>query len=130
MLILTLRTDKSDAEVGIFDDETELAYTIWQAHRELAETIHSKIQEALSGQHKGLNDLQAIVIYKGPGSFTGLRIGITVANTFADSLGIPIVSESQEPWQKSGIIRLQKGENEVVALPEYGALPKTTTPKH
>ncbi|HSW36852.1 MAG TPA: tRNA (adenosine(37)-N6)-threonylcarbamoyltransferase complex dimerization subunit type 1 TsaB [Candidatus Saccharimonadales bacterium] len=130
MLILVIRSDKPEAELGLYDDEEELIYEKWLAHRQLAETIHTKIDELLKKQNKNLKDVQAIVVFKGPGSFTGLRIGITVANAFAYALKVPIVSAGIEDWLKLGIKRLKKGENETIALPEYGSPPNITPPKH
>lgn len=128
MIILTIRTDKPEAEVGLYNDRTQLAYEVWQAHRALAETLHIKIDELLASQQKNLSTIEGIVVYKGPGSFTGLRIGMTVANTLAYSLQIPIVSHSNA-WIEDGIERLLSGENEAVALPEYGAPVHITAPK-
>ncbi len=47
MIILTIRTDKPEAEIGLYDGEQQLAYEMWSAHRQLAETIHTKIKELL-----------------------------------------------------------------------------------
>lgn len=120
MLILTIRTDKPAAEVGLYDDETQLVYEVWQAHRELSDTIHKKIKAILESQNKDFKDIEGIVCYKGPGSFTGLRIGITVADAFAYGLDIPIVAATDD-WIEQGIKRLKAGENERIALPHYGA---------
>ena len=130
MLLLTVRTDRPEAEIGVFDGERALKYVAWQAHRELAETIHRKIDELLKGQHKALQDLQGVVVFKGPGSFTGLRIGLAVANALSDALRIPVVSETGDDWVRNGIARLQSGKNETIALPEYGSEPNVTRPKH
>ncbi|CAN5150894.1 hypothetical protein BH09PAT3_BH09PAT3_2130 [soil metagenome] len=130
MIILALRTDKENAEIGLYKDGSELAYETWQAHRELAETIHKKIVEVLMSADIRLHELEGIVAFKGPGSFTGLRIGLTVGNALAYSLKIPVVSEMGEGWQQKGIERLLNDQNEKVAMPEYGALPNITTPKH
>jgi tRNA threonylcarbamoyladenosine biosynthesis protein TsaB len=129
MLILTIRTDKPEAELGLFEDAARLAYSTWPAHRQLAETIHLKIKELLESQDYGLKDIRGIAVYKGPGSFTGLRIGLSVANTLADSLSIPIISAGGEDWIKKSQDRLGRGENEMIALPEYGALPHITAQK-
>lgn len=129
MLILTIRTDKPEAELGLFDGSTKLAYSKWLAHRQLAETIHLKIKELLESQGRGLDDLGGLAVFKGPGSFTGLRIGLSVANTLADSLNLPIVSGTGENWIKTAVSRLAKGEDEHIALPEYGAEPHITKPK-
>lgn len=121
MLVLTLRTDKPEAEIGLYDGETPLAYETWQAHRQLAETIHAKIASILASQDKHLTDLEGVVCYKGPGSFTGLRIGLTVANALTYSLNIPILSTHGEGWQIIGVSCLRDGDDEQIAMPEYGA---------
>lgn len=121
MLILTLRTDKPDAELGLFDDQSKLAYETWYAHRELSMTLHMKIEGLLDAQGKKLSDIQGVACFAGPGSFTGLRIGLTVANTLAYGLQIPIVAAKGEDWVEAGIARLVSGDQDKIALPEYGA---------
>jgi tRNA threonylcarbamoyladenosine biosynthesis protein TsaB len=129
MIILSIRTDKPEAEIGLFDDSAQLEYKTWQAHRELAETVHSKILSLLETHGKTLRDIQGIVCFKGPGSFTGLRIGLTVANALAYSLSVPIVAADGDNWLADGLDKLSAGENEQIALPEYGAPAHTTEPK-
>lgn len=121
MIILTLRTDKPEAEIGLYNGEKQLKYEAWQAHRELAETLHRKIEALLQSQTKSWNDIDGIVCFQGPGSFTGLRIGLTVANTLAYGLNVPIVAAQDPAWLESGVKRLQNGENDRQALPYYGA---------
>ncbi len=120
MIILTIRSDKPEAEIGLYEDQNQIAYLVWPAHRELSNTIHTKIKELLESQHKDFTQIEGIVCFKGPGSFTGLRIGITVADAFAYGLNIPIVAEIDN-WIEKGIQRLKAGENERIALPHYGA---------
>lgn len=129
MLILTLRTDKPEAELGVYDGEAKKKYKIWHAHRELAETLHTVIREELeqAGGYS-LHDLGGIVCFKGPGSFTGLRIGLTVANTLADSLHIPIVGATGDDWLNDGRKKLMKGVNDRLVMPDYGA-PVHITPQ-
>lgn len=129
MLIITIRTDKPEAELGLYEDSKRLAYSTWLAHRELAETIHSKIDELLKGQQKSLHDIKGIAVFKGPGSFTGLRIGHAVGNALAYSLRAPIVASEDPQWLEAGIKRLLKGENDKLVVPEYGALPHITVQK-
>jgi tRNA threonylcarbamoyladenosine biosynthesis protein TsaB len=129
MIILTLRTDKPEAEVGLYNDTIQVAYITWQAHRQLAETIHLKIAELLANNDSELNKLEGIVVFQGPGSFTGLRIGITVANALASALSIPIIGTQNDTWITDGIGRLLDMQNDRLVLPEYGALPNVSTPK-
>jgi tRNA threonylcarbamoyladenosine biosynthesis protein TsaB len=129
MYILTIRTDNPQAEIGLYNDAAQIAYVAWQAHRQLAETIHLKIKEILDQAQLTERDIAGIVVFKGPGSFTGLRIGFAVANALAASLNVAIVSAMDESWKQTGIDRLLAQENEKVALPEYGALPNITKPR-
>ena len=129
MLILSIRTDKPESELGLFDDQKQLDYEVWEAHRQLGTTIHLKIGGLLKRQGKTLHDVQGIVAFKGPGSFTGLRIGLTVANTFAYALDVPIIAKSDPQWLESGITDLLAGKNDDLALPEYGSEVHITSPK-
>lgn len=128
MKILTIRTDKEQSEIGVYSDSHELHYIKWTAHRQLAESIHQQIRDILYVQGLSLYSIEGIVVFKGPGSFTGLRIGLSVANAMAYSLGVPIVA-ARDDWKEMGIKRLLSGENDKVALPEYGAPAHTTQPK-
>lgn len=129
MIILTIRTDKPEAEIGLYDDSTQIDYQMWEAHRQLAETLHSRIDQLLTNNQKSLRDLQAILCFQGPGSFTGLRIGLTVANTLSYSYGLPILAQQDPQWLESGIKRLLAGEHESLALPYYGADAHITPPR-
>ena len=84
--------------------------------------------ELLESQAENLEDVQGIVCFKGPGSFTGLRIGLTVGNALAYGLSIPIVGTMGDDWQKTGLQKLLSGANEDIIIPEYGAEAHVTLP--
>lgn len=98
MLMLAIRTDKPEAELYLFNDQNQLTTITWLAHRQLAETLHKKIEELLSSQGISPQMLKKIGVYQGPGSFTGLRIGISTANAYAYGLQIPIVGATGDDW--------------------------------
>jgi tRNA threonylcarbamoyladenosine biosynthesis protein TsaB len=129
MIIVTIRTDNPEAEVGVFDGQTQLAYKAWHAHRQLAETLHSNLEALLATHELTWQHLAGIVIYEGPGSFTGLRIGMTVANILASDLAIPIVATRDEHWIAHGLQRLEAGDNDQIALPFYGRDAHITAPR-
>jgi len=129
MLVLAIRTDKPEAELGLFAEHSKLAYETWQAHRQLSVDIHRKIEALLQAQGKTWQDVQGIVCFQGPGSFTGLRIGLGVGNAVAYSLGVPVVATMGEDWLAKGIARLHAGEQDEVALPHYGANANITLPR-
>lgn len=129
MLILTLRTDKIESEIGLYNDHNQLTYHTWQAHRILAETLHSQIAELLKSVDLSFDNIEGIVVYNGPGSFTGLRIGISVANALAYSLSIPIVGVTGENWRDIGRGQLISGAGHDIVMPDYGSEPHITTSK-
>lgn len=59
-----------------------------------SEQLHSFIQELLEVEGFKLSDLNAVSVSKGPGSYTGLRIGVSAAKGLAYALDIPLVSVS------------------------------------
>lgn len=129
MVVLSMRTDKPEAEIGLFNNGKKLAYETWQAHRQLSETIHKRIEHILKSQSKNLDNIEGIVVFKGPGSFTGLRIGISVANALALGLQKPIVGTTGENWISDGTSTLEHGNDESAVTPEYGRDPHITKPR-
>jgi tRNA threonylcarbamoyladenosine biosynthesis protein TsaB len=128
MIILTIRTERPGAEICLYDDQRQIKRVSWEAHRQLAETLHVQIGELLQNQHKTLADVEGVACYKGPGSFTGLRIGLSVANAIAYAISVPIVGETGENWQESAIKSLLAGDGRTMAFPEYGAEVHITLP--
>ncbi len=59
-----------------------------------AEKLHIYIDEVLGAAGLKTKDLQAIAISKGPGSYTGLRIGVSAAKGLCFALNIPLISVS------------------------------------
>lgn len=127
-MIIAIRTDKPTAELYIADNNTIIAEYSWHAHRQLADTIHSKIAELLQAQGADWQDISGIIVYKGPGSFTGLRIGVTVANTLAYSLHVSIVGTTDTNWLNNGLEQLANGKTGSMIIPEYGGTVHITNP--
>jgi tRNA threonylcarbamoyladenosine biosynthesis protein TsaB len=121
MKILSLRTDNPEAEIGLFDNDKKLEYFVWQAHRELSDTLLTNIKLILDKQGLNFKDIEGVIIYKGPGSFTGLRIGFSVANTLAYSLGCDVVATNEEDWIKHGLSLIKQKDLPKQVFPFYGA---------
>jgi tRNA threonylcarbamoyladenosine biosynthesis protein TsaB len=128
-MILAIRADKPRAELYLCNDTAKLAELKWQAHLKLAETLNAKIEEILNKSSISYKDLDGVVIFKGPGSFTGLRIGMSVANALAYAQTISIVATAGEEWLELGNKALAGGHNDKLAIPEYGAPAHTTQPR-
>lgn len=130
MLILTIKTDNPEAEIGLYEDHKKIDYYTWQADRKLAETIHKKIKAMLTSAKRDWRDINGVVAYSGPGSFTGLRIGISVANAIIYSLSCPGIGCSGKNWVEDGIKLIIAGKNEEIIKPNYGADAHITLPRH
>lgn len=128
-MILTIKTDQPQAELGLYDGDKLIDSVTWEAGRQLAETIHTKIDQLLKDHHYNQTDLTGLVGFKGPGSFTGLRIGLTVVNALAYGLNIPVVGTTGQEWAEDGIKQLLAGANDGQIIPEYGAPVHITPPR-
>lgn len=129
MNIILMRTDKPLAELYLYKDREVIDQIQWEAHRELAETLNLKIEELLQDNDLTLKQIEAVCIYKGPGSFTGLRIGHSVANSLVYGLGIPIIATEGEDWLPRSIDKILAGDTDTQAIPAYGAPVHITKPK-
>lgn len=127
-MILLLDTSTPTCKLSLIDDSSRHDDE-WQADRTLADNLLSYLRDQLAGQGKTFQDVTAVGVYRGPGSFTGLRIGLTVANTIADSQSIPIVGSTGDDWQQSVLARIDAGENDLLVMPLYGSEANITTPR-
>ena len=127
-MIVLMDTSTPICKLTLVDDGQRIDNE-WQSDRQLAKGLLEYLHDQLELRGKTLNDISAIGVFTGPGSFTGLRIGLTVLNTLADASGIPIVGCRGESWQETALRRLENGENDRIALPFYGSDANITTPR-
>ena len=124
-----LDTSTPLTKLFLISDSGEQKDFEWESGRDLSKGLLLFIKNNLNSIKADFSDLTAVAIYKGPGSFTGLRIGVTVMNTLADSLDIPIVGSTGEDWLSVAQQRLNDNENDKIVLPFYGAEANITTPR-
>jgi len=127
-MIILLDTSNPVCKLTIVNGDKTNDYE-WESGRELAKGLLGYLHEKL--QHEGCDwsDIEAIGVYEGPGSFTGLRIGLTVANTIADAQSIPIVGATGDNWKSDVLGKIHDGQNEKIVLPLYGAEANITKPR-
>ena len=87
----TLFIDSHDELITVALKKGEEIYTLQkESHYEHGVLLMNMIKEIIEGNNLKVNDIKGIVAVNGPGSFTGLRIGLTIAKTMAYSLDIKV----------------------------------------
>lgn len=127
-MILLLDTSTPTCKLTLIDADWHYS-SEWEAGRELAKGLLNYLQLELQKNNKTFEDISGIGTFRGPGSFTGLRIGLTVLNTIADARRIPIVGAEGDKWQATVLEKLQRGEDDKIVLPEYGGDAHITKPR-
>lgn len=94
MKILSIDTASDICTVAILDNETCIKEIVVNDARNHSEKIMPVIQQAFEKTNINLKDINLIVCDKGPGSFTGIRIGIGTILAFQDTLDIPCIGIS------------------------------------
>ena len=127
-MILLLDTSTPTCKLSIFADGSIEDFS-WESGRGLSAGLLEYIQTTLHSRGFDWADIKGLVIYRGPGSFTGLRIGISVFNALSEARQLPIVGTTSDNWKEAGLARIEAGESDKIVLPEYGADANITTPR-
>lgn len=115
-------------ELTLVDGDIRYDYE-WQADRTLARDMLAYLRDRLAEHEATFTDITGIGVFRGPGSYTGLRIGMTVLNTIASTKSIPIVGSVAEAWRQECEQRLSDNQDDKIVLPEYGGEAHTTKPR-
>jgi len=91
--ILNIETATKNCSISIAKDgETLLCKEMAEQGYSHAEKLHVFIEEALKEASLDFSDLTAISVSQGPGSYTGLRIGVSAAKGLCYALDIPLIA--------------------------------------
>jgi tRNA threonylcarbamoyladenosine biosynthesis protein TsaB len=91
--ILNIETSTKNCSVSLANNgQTVICREIAEHGYSHAEKLHVFIEELLKESTISYQDLNAIAVSKGPGSYTGLRIGVSAAKGFCYALNIPLIS--------------------------------------
>ncbi len=94
MLTLALESSAKAASAAVFDDEKMLAFTIQNAGLTHSRTLLPMAEGLMRGLDMAPSRLDRVAVSRGPGSFTGLRIGMAEAKGLCWALDIPAVGVS------------------------------------
>lgn len=119
-MILTIDTTERDKiDLGLFDGKIHRCFEFETQYQ--SEDLLIAIDGILKNNKFKLKDLKAILVNCGPGSFTGVRVGVTVANTLGWTLNIPVVGYRDGELEKAlaKISKNRPAKFSSIALPYY-----------
>ena len=90
--ILLIETSTSCLSVALAEDGRVVADRVCTQPRQQASLTAPLVKEILDSQGIGMKDCDAVCVSKGPGSYTGLRVGVSTAKGLAFGAGIPLLS--------------------------------------
>lgn len=93
MKILYLETSSKNCSVAVSDDDKLLCLCeeVSENYKQ-SESLHTYVEWALEGAGISIKDIEAVSLGKGPGSYTGLRIGAASAKGFCYGLKVPFIA--------------------------------------
>lgn len=106
-MLLAIDTATATASVAVYDMQRQrlLAEATWQARRRHTQDLMATVQQALAQAGAGVACLAALAVTTGPGSFTGVRIGISAVKGLAlglaqspRAIGLPSLCVTAAPW--------------------------------
>jgi tRNA threonylcarbamoyladenosine biosynthesis protein TsaB len=87
-VLLAIDTSTARAGIALYDGDV-LAESVWHAGRDHGRLLMPTIEETMRRLGREPGEIAAVAAARGPGSFTGLRVGLAVARGLAVALGIP-----------------------------------------
>lgn len=110
-LLLNIDTATETGSIALSEGNNILGLMMNEDQKDHAAWIHKAIEELMSNAGRALNELQAIAVTSGPGSYTGLRVGMATAKGLCYVLKIPLITESTLKMMACAAVE-QLGTNE------------------
>jgi tRNA threonylcarbamoyladenosine biosynthesis protein TsaB len=88
---LSLDTASEIASIALSNEGVIVAENTWRCQRNHTVELLPSIDKLFAQAGVTKDDVSAVFVCTGPGMYTGLRVGVTTAKSFAHSLGVPIV---------------------------------------
>ena len=102
MITVLLDSSNTNLSVGIAKDNLLLDYISYEAWQRQSEYMIVELNKLLEKHNIQKEDIKEVIVAKGPGSYTGVRIAITIAKTIAVALDAKLYAVSSLRVQKDG----------------------------
>ena len=101
MITILLDSSNTNLSVGIARDNLLLEYISYEAWQRQSEYMIPELDKLLSKYNVSRDEIKEVIVAKGPGSYTGVRIAITIAKTIATALDTKLYAVSSLRVQKA-----------------------------
>ena len=95
MISLFIDTASTKLILLVFKDKEQISFDCIDSNNDLSGKVLDYLDKNLKNINLKISDIDQIYVVNGPGSFTGIRVGITIAKTIAYSLNKPIYTISE-----------------------------------
>ncbi|NQT30938.1 MAG: tRNA (adenosine(37)-N6)-threonylcarbamoyltransferase complex dimerization subunit type 1 TsaB [Deltaproteobacteria bacterium] len=116
MMLLAIDTSTDSASLALVQDGKTLAEATWRCGQNHSVELLPRLTQLLQEAKIELQSVSCILVAKGPGSFNGLRVGLSTAKGLAFSLDIPIIGVSSLELEAC-----QHAENDLPICPIFNA---------
>ena len=117
MKVLSIDTSSKIASIAIIEDGRVLDEMHVLSEEEHSQTLMPMIEKLFNDNNMDLDEIDLIGCSRGPGSFTGIRIGIATAKAFSDAKNIPLIGiDSLEALAYSVVIEKENNDCEILAM--------------
>lgn len=111
MKILSMDTSSDVCSVALLEDDRIIDEIHNESEREHSQSLMPMIKELLEKNNITLDDIDLVASGIGPGSFTGIRIGIATTKAFSDAKNIPVVGVNSLEAQAYMVLLKEEKEN-------------------
>jgi len=91
-IILNIDTAVESASVCLAKDAKTLQFAVNNNQKDHASWLHLAIQKVIADAGWSIKDIEAVAVTIGPGSYTGLRVGLSAAKGLCFALNIPLIA--------------------------------------
>jgi tRNA threonylcarbamoyladenosine biosynthesis protein TsaB len=121
-LILNIDTATELASVCLTENEKPLSYRENEHQKEHASFVHLAVQQVMAEVRKDLAEVDAIAVTSGPGSYTGLRVGLATAKGLCFALNKPLITiGTLEVMTRAALNQLGESSSDLLYCPMIDA---------
>ncbi len=121
-IILNIDTATENASICVMKDGKMAAYAHHQQQKEHASFVHKSIIDILHTSGISISDVDAFAVTSGPGSYTGLRVGVSTAKGFCYALSKPLIFiNTLEVMTAAAIEKMELEKSELLFCPMIDA---------